>query len=54
MPEIAALTDAQGQFTLTVPAPGKYRIGIVSGIGPKIIEARVLPEEVARIEAQVD
>jgi hypothetical protein len=26
-PDIAALTDAEGRFTLTAPGPGTYRIG---------------------------
>ena len=26
-PDIAALTDAAGRFTLTAPGPGAYRIG---------------------------
>ncbi|WP_077490387.1 carboxypeptidase-like regulatory domain-containing protein [Sinomonas mesophila] len=28
MPDIAALTDADGRFTLTAPAPGEYEVGV--------------------------
>lgn len=28
LPDIAQLTDAEGRFQLTAPAPGTYRIGV--------------------------
>lgn len=28
MPDIALLTDAHGQFTLTVPVAGRYTVGV--------------------------
>ena len=30
MPDIAALTDRQGRFTITAPLPGGYEIGCTS------------------------
>lgn len=33
MPDIALLTDAQGQFTLTAPVAGHYTIGVRAGNG---------------------
>jgi protocatechuate 3,4-dioxygenase beta subunit len=30
LPDIAALTDATGRFTLSAPQPGRYEISVVS------------------------
>ena len=33
LPDIAALTDAQGVFVLSVPTPGAYEVTVVSPAG---------------------
>ena len=45
LPDISALTDANGRFSLSAPAPGTYRLG-VSAEGP----AGVM-QETAEVEA---
>jgi len=42
LPEIAALTDSAGAFSLTAPAPGTYRIECqVDGFAPAAITVSV-------------
>ena len=46
-PDIAALTDAAGRFTLTAPAPGVYRIGCrAEGYEPVEAEVEVGSDDV--------
>jgi Carboxypeptidase regulatory-like domain len=46
-PDIAALTDAGGRFTLTAPGPGVYRIGCrAEGYEPIEVEVDVGTEDV--------
>jgi Carboxypeptidase regulatory-like domain len=46
-PDIAALTDAGGEFTLTASSPGTYRIGCrAEGYDPVEVEVHVGSEDV--------
>ena len=46
-PDIAALTDASGAFTLTAPAPGTYRVGCrAEGHAPVEVTVEVGDEDV--------
>ena len=46
-PDIAALTDADGRFTLTAPTPGMYRVGCrAEGYGPVEVPVDVGAEDV--------
>ena len=46
-PDIAALTDAAGRFTLTAPGPGAYRIGCrAEGYEPIEVEVDVGTKDV--------
>ena len=52
--DIAQLTDAEGRFQLTAPAPGTYRIGVrAPGFEPAevTVEAGRAPE--VRVEVRV-
>ncbi|MFN8468462.1 MAG: carboxypeptidase-like regulatory domain-containing protein [Caldilineaceae bacterium] len=51
VPDIAALTDDHGTFTLFAPAPGKYVIGCYAdGYAPANVAVDIVGSEPARIE----
>jgi protocatechuate 3,4-dioxygenase beta subunit len=46
-PDIAAVTDASGAFTLTAPAPGTYRVGCrAEGHAPVEVSVEVAGDDV--------
>jgi protocatechuate 3,4-dioxygenase beta subunit len=53
MPDIAQLTDDQGQFTLSAPLPGRYTVGVRSDMwGSVQTEIEVSGEEPIFVEVQ--
>ncbi len=55
MPDIAQLTDEQGRFTLTVPVPGHYVIGVRSESGVSTqVEFVVTDEKSVPVEVRLE
>jgi protocatechuate 3,4-dioxygenase beta subunit len=53
MPDIAQLTDEQGQFTMSAPVPGRYTLGARSDDwGSAQSEVEVGSEEPVTVEVQ--
>ncbi len=53
IPDIAQLTDDQGQFTLSAPLPGRYTVGIRSDTwGTTQTEIEVSNEGVITVEVR--
>jgi hypothetical protein len=51
LPEIAALTDASGAFSLTAPAPGEYVIeGTADELGARSSKVKVKGGEQVRLD----
>lgn len=54
MPDIAQLTDEQGRFTISVPVPGRYTVGVRSeGGGAVQTEVDIKGEEPVSVEVQL-
>ena len=54
MPDVAALTDAQGAFTLSAPVAGRYRIQcVVEGRSPVDVAVTLAAGDLQRIEVTV-
>jgi len=53
LPDIAQLTNDEGEFRLTAPAPGTYRIGVRAG-GAEPVEATVEVHEEAEVTVAVN
>jgi protocatechuate 3,4-dioxygenase beta subunit len=52
--DISQLTDAEGRFQLTAPAPGTYRIGVrAPGFEPAEVTVEVRGEPEVRVEIQL-
>ena len=50
LPEIAAMTDSSGEFSLTAPAPGEYVIEAVTDeFGPRSSKAKVKANKPVRL-----
>jgi hypothetical protein len=55
LPDIAALTDSRGSFTLTAPAPGSYEIeAVAEGFVSKRVSVAVSAGRPARVELVLD
>jgi hypothetical protein len=55
LPDVAALTGATGEFTLSAPLPGTYRIQCVAeGRPPVDVEVTVAAGESRQVEVTVD
>jgi hypothetical protein len=51
LPDIAALTDAQGSFSLAAPAAGTYRLECVAeGFAPAEATVEVRPGQDSKVE----
>lgn len=51
LPDVAVLTDRNGEFTLTAPAPGTYKIGCTAnGFEPASITFHVERGQEAKVE----
>lgn len=54
LPEIAALTDSKGAFSLTAPAPGEYVIeGTADELGTRSSKVKVKGGEQVRLDLQL-
>jgi protocatechuate 3,4-dioxygenase beta subunit len=54
MPDTAQLTDEQGRFTISVPVPGRYTVGVRSEGGDAVqTEVEIKGEEPVSIEVQI-
>jgi len=54
LPDIAALTDAEGSFTLSAPDAGTYRIECVAeGFAPAEATLDVAPGQEGRVELRL-
>ena len=54
VPDIAALTDAEGRFTITVPAPGTYELAFAAeGYQPLSATVEVTGEQESRLELRL-
>ena len=54
-PDVAALTNDDGAFTLSAPTPGTYEIqGAADGFASRTVEAAVSAGEKASIEIALD
>jgi hypothetical protein len=54
LPDVAALTGAGGEFTLSAPVAGTYRIQCVTeGAAPVDVEVTVAPGEPHHVEVRV-
>ena len=53
MPDIAALTDRQGRFTITAPLPGGYEIGCTSDAHGSATAAVQVDGEAAHVEIRL-
>ena len=55
LPDIAALTDSSGAFTLSAPVPGDYTIQCVAdGYAPKSIQVSVASGQRADVHCRLD
>lgn len=55
LPDIAALTDSRGAFTLSAPTPGDYTIQCVAdGYAPKLIRVSVAGGERVEVDCRLD
>ena len=51
LPEIAAMTDSNGEFSLTAPAPGEYVIeGMTDEFGSRSSKVKVKAGKPARLD----
>jgi hypothetical protein len=53
LPDIAQLTNEQGEFRMAAPVPGTYRIGVRAGDSEPIemtVEIRDEPEQVVEVK----
>jgi protocatechuate 3,4-dioxygenase beta subunit len=53
VPDIAALTDADGRFELTAPAPGSYTVGAASDVASASTRV-TLPGEGEQVTLRVE
>lgn len=54
LPEIAAVTDDDGAFTLTAPAPGEYTVeSVADEFGAKSSKVKVKGGEPARLDLKL-
>ncbi len=54
VPDVAALTDAEGRFTLSLPAPGLYEVACVAeGYAPSSATVEVADEQELRLELRL-
>jgi hypothetical protein len=54
-PDLAALTNAQGHFSLGNLLPGNYRLAVnKAGYSRSTIPVRVLPGQTARVSVRLD
>jgi hypothetical protein len=54
VPDVAALTDAEGRFTLSFPAPGTYGVACVAeGYAPSSRTLEVADEHELRLELRL-
>jgi hypothetical protein len=57
LPDISALTDADGRFALSVPAPGTYRLGVsaegAAGVVQETAEVEAAEEKSADLEVRL-
>lgn len=55
LPEIAAMTDSSGEFSLTAPAPGEYVIEAVTDeFGPRSSTAKVKANKPVRLDLSLE
>ncbi len=53
MPDIAALTDREGRFTLAAPLPGRYEIGCTSDAHGSATVAAAVGDEAVQMEIRL-
>jgi Carboxypeptidase regulatory-like domain len=54
VPDVAALTDAEGRFTLSLPAAGRYEVAcVVEGYAPLSATVEVADEQGLQLELQL-
>jgi hypothetical protein len=54
VPDIAALTDAEGRFTMSLPAPGAYELGCAAeGYAPSSTTVEVTGERELELELRL-
>ena len=54
LPEVAALTDGGGKFSLTAPAVGRYQIGCTAdGFAPSTITVQVTGVQNVQVEIRL-
>jgi hypothetical protein len=54
LPDIAAMTDEAGTFTLSAPAQGTYRLGCYAdGYSPAEVEAEVTAGQAQRLDIKL-
>ena len=54
VPDVAALTDAEGRFTLSLPATGSYEVACVAeGYAPSSAIVEVADEQELRLELRL-
>ena len=53
MPDVAALTDAEGRFTIAAPLPGAYEIGCTSDAHGSATAAVQVGSEAVRMQIRL-
>lgn len=54
LPEVALLTDANGMFTLSAPAPGTYQLGCAAeGFAAATVAVAVAAGQPAKVEIRL-